>query len=146
MPRVSEMIEKKYLQQNDIGDGYGSSEQIVTIRGMAKRNIAKENEKPEERWLIAFVEHKRPMVLNNTNLQLLGRILGDEANHWIGKKVVLYVDPTIVFGGKVVGGLRFRPVPGQDPLPIGSPAATPVPPSDDPFPASAGDLDDDIDF
>ena len=29
-------------------------------------------------------------------------------NDWVGHKIVLYHDPTVSFGGKLVGGIRVR--------------------------------------
>ncbi|GAF83248.1 unnamed protein product, partial [marine sediment metagenome] len=32
-----------------------------------------------------------------------------ETEEWIGKQIVLWADPTVSFGGKLVGGVRVRP-------------------------------------
>ena len=48
-------------------------------------------------------------MLNSTNAQLCSAILGsDDTDDWKGKRVVLYVDPTVMYAGQVVGGIRVR--------------------------------------
>lgn len=104
MPKIGEMIESKYLKQADIDD-----EAEVTVVGVKKANIAKEHEEPEYKWLIKFGEFSKPMVLNTTNIQLLAKACASEdTDQWKGKKVLLYVDENVSFGGKLTGGLRIR--------------------------------------
>lgn len=101
--KLSDMIESKYLKQSDV-----DAETLVTITGLKRVNVARDDEDPEYRWTVKYQEFPKPMVLNVTNLKRLGKALGDDTDEWIGKQVVLYVDPDIEFGGNVVGGLRVR--------------------------------------
>jgi len=131
MPNINQMIESKYLKQSDV-DG----EVEVTIAKIGQINVAREDEQPEMKWAMRFVELPKPMVLNSTNLQLLAKACGsEESDDWIGKKVTIYADPNVSFGGKLVGGLRVK-------LPIKRSAAKPA--------AGGGghfdDLADDIPF
>jgi len=49
------------------------------------------------------------MVLNSTNIQLLAKACeSEDTDDWIGKKVIIYSDPNVSFGGKLVGGLRVK--------------------------------------
>lgn len=105
--KIGDMIDSKYLRQSDIGD----EEHTVTVAGLKKVNVARDDEDPEYRWTIKFEEFPKPMVLNVTNLKRMGKALGDDTDGWIGGKVILYVDPDIEFGGNVVGGLRIKPIP-----------------------------------
>lgn len=109
MPKIGEMIESKYLKQSDV-DG----EMAVTVKGVKKVNVARDDEDPEYRWTVLFTEFPKPMVLNVTNLKRLAKALGDDTDEWTGNQVLLYVDPDIEFGGNVVGGLRIKrlPTPG----------------------------------
>lgn len=134
MPRTSEMRESKFLKQTDVGQGL-----LVTVSGVEKHNVAKEGAEPELKWCLEFAEHDKPLVLNSTNIQLCERIFGsDDTDQWINKKLVLYVDPTISYGGKVVGGIRVR-----QPKPQAAGKKTAAPPPPEP----AGELsDDDIPF
>ena len=104
MANINEMIESKYLKQSDVQD-----EMLVTIRKVGKGNIAKEGDEPQFKWMIAFSEFKKPMILNSTNIKRLARACGsDDTDNWAGKIVLLYVDPDVEFSGNVVGGLRIR--------------------------------------
>jgi hypothetical protein len=48
------------------------------------------------------------MVLNITTIRVLEAAYGGDTDQWVGNKVMVYVDPNVSFGGKVVGGLRLR--------------------------------------
>lgn len=104
MPKIGEMIESKYLKQSDIED-----EREFTIKKIGKGNVAREDEPEDMKWMVAFEETKKPMVLNSTNIQLMAKACGSEdTEDWIGKKVTIYVDHNVSFGGKLVGGLRVK--------------------------------------
>ena len=104
MAKVGEMIESKYLKQSDVQD-----EMTVTIQKVGKANVAREGDEPEYKWLVRFDELSKPMVLNSTNIKRLAKACNsDDTDEWLGKKVVLYVDPDVEFAGNVVGGLRIR--------------------------------------
>lgn len=104
MPNINQMIESKYLKQSDV-DG----EMEVTIAKIGQINVAREDEQPELKWAARFTELPKPMVLNSTNLQLLAKACGsEESDDWVGKKVTVYADPNVSFGGKLVGGLRIK--------------------------------------
>jgi hypothetical protein len=101
--KIGDMIESKYLKQSDVPDPM-----IVTIHGLKKVNVARDDEDPDYRWTCKFAEMPKPMVLNVTNLKRLAKALGDDTEDWMGEAVELYTDPDIEFGGNVVGGLRLR--------------------------------------
>lgn len=106
MPKISEMMESKYIRKEDVDEDV-----TVTIVGVKKVNIAREDEEPQMKWLIKFSEFDKPMVLNSTNIQLTARACGSEdTDEWKGKKVVLYVDENVSFQGKLIGGLRIRSI------------------------------------
>ena len=131
--KLGQMTESKYLKQADV-----PAPVLVTIKGFTRVNVAQQDEAPEHKWTISFAEFEKPMVLNSTNIQLLGVATGtDDTDEMVGRKVVLYTDPNVSYGGKLVGGLRIRAVRQK------TPAAAPVP-----APATAADPfeDDDIPF
>ena len=107
MPNIDTMTEGKYLRKEDVGEpGEGT---ICTIQGLKKANIARDDEEPKEKWLLKFREFSKPMVMGSTTLQLAAMILGSkETDEWIGKRIEVYHDPSVTFGDKLVGGLRFR--------------------------------------
>lgn len=115
--KTSEMRESKFLKQSDVGKAV-----LWTVHGVEKVNVAKEGAEPDYKWALTFAQSEKPLVLNATNIQLLEAILGDDTDRWTNKPIVLYVDPTIMYAGKVVGGIRVRaPKPGAVP-----PAPPPV--------------------
>jgi len=121
MPKTSEMRESKFLKQSDVGAGM-----LMTVSGCEKHNVAQEGAEPELKWCLLFEETDKPLVLNSTNIQLAERVFdSDNTDNWIGKKIVLYVDPNVSYGGKVVGGIRVRA-----PKKNAKPAPPPPPPAE----------------
>ncbi len=56
-----------------------------------------------------FQEVDKPCVLNSTNGQIIASITkSEDTDNWAGHKIVLYDDPNVSFGGKLVGGIRVR--------------------------------------
>lgn len=129
MPKTSEMRESKFLKQSDIGKGL-----LATVTGCKPHNVAAEGAEPEHKWCLEFAEVDKPMPLNFTNIQMCERIFGsDDTDHWIGKKLVLYVDPNVSYAGKLTGGIRVRaPKPGSV-APTPPPAAQPLTDDEIPF-------------
>ncbi len=71
--------------------------------------MAKEGEPAEMKWALTFKDCAKPMILNTTNSQIIAQILkSEETDDWIGKQIVLFDDPNVSFGGKLVGGIRVR--------------------------------------
>lgn len=135
--KVHEMMESKFLKKEDVGNGM-----LMTVAGVEQRNVAKQGAEPEEKWCLVFEESDKPCVMNSTNLQLAMRIMGsDDTDDWIGKKIVLYTDPNVSYGGKIVGGIRVRA-----PKVKAAPAVVKPKPVPDPPPQTEDVYDDDIPF
>jgi hypothetical protein len=112
MPNINDMKESKFLKQQDCDPAI-----LVTIQKLYQDNVAKKNDPPELKWVIKFAEQEKPLVLNATNAQIIAQFLGSEdTDDWIGHKIVLYRDPSISYGGKVVGGVRARAPKYQQPV------------------------------
>jgi hypothetical protein len=137
---VNQLKQSKFLTRSDVGKGV-----LATIRGdVYQENVAKEGAPEDLKWVIEFEELEKPMVLNSTNGQLIAHITkSEESENWRGHKVVLYDDPSVSFGGKLVGGIRIRAPKGPKLIVPGSPAfdanpAKPIPqPAPDPRYAEA---------
>jgi hypothetical protein len=112
MPKTHEMKESNFLKKEDVGRGF-----LATITGCIRKNVAKEGAEPDLKWCLTFAELEKPLVLNATNIQLAEQITGsDDTDHWVGHKIVLYVDHNVSYGGKLIGGIRMRkPKPGSVP-------------------------------
>lgn len=99
------MIESKYLKKEDF-DEDGT---ICTIRDFQKVNVAKEDEKPEMKWTMLFEEYDKGLVMNSTNIQLAEKAFdSDNTDDWIGKTIIVYLDPNVSYAGKITGGLRLK--------------------------------------
>lgn len=105
MALVKDMIQSKYLSKGDFDE-----DQICTIKGVKQENLAKDDQPEELRWVLFFRDAPVPkgMVMNVTTIRVLEQAFGGDTDQWVGNKVVVYVDPNVSFGGKVVGGLRLR--------------------------------------
>lgn len=131
---ISSLKKSNFLKRADVGAGV-----LVTIKSIHEENVAKEGAPEELRWCISFGELDKPMVLNSTNGQIIAGITkSEETDNWIGQKIVLYDDPNVTFGGKLVGGIRVRAPRGQA---AKAAAAKPVPPPAPVQEAEVGDPD-----
>lgn len=135
---INQLKESKFLKKEDCGPGI-----LVTIAKLTEENMAMEGEKPDMKWCVHFMEDVKPLALGSTNAQLIAAAVGsEETDDWAGKKIVVYSDPTIVFKGKVTGGIRVRAPRIQKPstpAPAAAqavPAAKPAAPAADPVPTS----------
>ncbi len=119
---ISQLKQSRFLTRADVGAGA-----LATIEQIFQDNVAKEGAPEELRWCIKFSEIEKPMVLNSTNGQIIAGICkSEDTDHWAGHKVVLYDDPNVSFGGKLVGGIRVRAPRNQAPKPAQA-APKPVP-------------------
>lgn len=51
---------------------------------------------------------ERNVILNRTNLAAIAGVYGDSAAKWVGKKLGFIFDPTVSFGGRLVGGIKVK--------------------------------------
>jgi hypothetical protein len=141
------MIESKFLKKEDL-PGVGA---LVTVTGIERLNVAKDDGEPEYRWCLSFAELGKPLVLRSTLIQLCEQIFGsDDTDDWINKRIVVFVDPTIAYQGKVIGGIRVRaakvkPAPAPVVVPKIKHALPPVPAPAQPMPGEDV-YDDDVPF
>lgn len=102
--KTSKMKESKFLTKDDV-----TPPVLVTMGQVEKVNVALAGADPEYRWALYFDELDKPLILNQTNINLINAVtVTDDTDNWVGKKVVLYNDPTISYAGKVTGGIRVR--------------------------------------
>lgn len=134
MPKVSEMIQSKFLRKEDFEDG----DQVLTVRTVKLEDMPGDD--GQQKWVLYFRELPKGMALNSTTIRVLEKGFGDDSDLWTGKRVMVYVDPNVTFGGRLVGGLRLR-----------TPKATPATPAGAPPPTAAqqaapNEFSDDIPF
>jgi hypothetical protein len=137
---INQLKESKFLKKEDVGAGA-----LMTITRLTQENVGKEDDQ-DIKWCLHFHEVDKPLVLNSTNIQLIAAITNhQDTDDWIGKKIVLYVDPAVSYGGKIIGGIRVRAprikAPVQAPAPVmQAPPAPAAAPCDD-----SGAVDDGTD-
>jgi hypothetical protein len=83
------------------------------------------------------VDLAKALVLNATNKDVLRKLFGPETDEWIGKSVTLYSDPSVMFGGRRVGGIRVREMDPVAPKPKPAPQHSPGHQARRPAPAQA---------
>lgn len=104
--KTHEMIQSNYLKKEDVGED-GT---IVTIKEFDQVNVARDDQPEDLKYTMSFEEFEKPMVLNATNIQLCEKALGsDDTDDWVGKQIIVYNEPNISFGNKLVGGIRIKP-------------------------------------
>ena len=124
--RIGEMKESKFIKKEDVGEA-GKN---LTIRELKHENVAGENSAEDMKYVLYFKEAQKGVVLNWTNIQMAAKLCGSEdSDDWVGKQIQLYEDPNISFGGKIVGGIRFRKATGSSSEPVQS--ENPAPAEDD---------------
>jgi len=111
----------KYLSREDVNPDI-----LVQISHLTMDDI--ETDGSQDRCTILhFHGDFKPMVLNQTNKELLKAATGETTAGGIkNKTIVVFDDETVMFGGKMVGGIRIRkaqnqpePKPGfDDPIPF----------------------------
>ncbi len=124
-----------FLKQEDLQ----GREVRVVVEYVAIEEIKSEDGK-EKKLVAHFVGKDKGLVLNRTTCESLEAITGtDDTDHWQGAAIVLYVDPTVKFGPKTVGGIRVK-------APAARPAAVPPPPPQSREPGEDDITADDIGF
>jgi hypothetical protein len=104
MASIHDLKSSNFLTQKDV-----ERPVLATISSWERVNVAKEGAEPEYRYALHFRELDKPMTLNITNGQIIAAFLGsEEFDDWVGHKIVIYRDPNIMYGGKMVGGIRVR--------------------------------------
>ncbi len=101
---VNDLKSSKFLTKHNVEPPV-----LVTIKACEEMDVSMESQAAELKWTLTFNELEKPMVLNSTNGQLIAAIAGSgESEDWIGRKIVLYNDKTVSFGGQITGGIRVR--------------------------------------
>ena len=98
--------ESKFLAKEDVGE-QGIN---VTIKGFKQGVEVGTGQDADYKTIMGFEEDIKPMVLNKTNLNLLRHYFPDAKTSadLKGKRINVWSDPSVDFGGKLVGGLRVR--------------------------------------
>jgi len=124
---ISKMSSSKFVKQVDVDPAV-----LVTIAKFTQENVARETEPADMKWVMHFTDFEKPLVLNQTNIALAAFALSsEETDTWIGQKLVLFNDPSVMFGAERKGGVRIRAPKPSTPVATAIPAAQAIPFNDD---------------
>ena len=107
MADVSQAMEAKSDQLNAV-DIIGA-EPVIRIRDVQ----VKTGDQPISVYFDG--DHNRPWKPSKGMVRILAGAWGRDSDNWIGKHVQLYYEPTVVYAGKEVGGIRVKALSDIDP-------------------------------
>ena len=103
-PNVNDLKNSKFLAKEDV-----EPDVLVTIESYDQVDVSMDDQPEQVKYVLHLKELDKPMVLNKTNGMLIAQITGSEDfDDWLGKKVVLYNDKSVMFAGEFTGGIRVR--------------------------------------
>ena len=92
-----------FMTQDDLPEPKG-----LHIQKFTREEVGQGDTK-ETKTIVHWAEDIRPLVASKTALKQIQAVTGAKLpKEAIGQPVGLYVDPTVSFGGKIVGGIRVR--------------------------------------
>ena len=94
---------------NTLFGDYLKKEDFPQPAALTIRELKQEKLQDESKIVLYFHENDKGLVLNKTNAELIARELDTvQIEEWVGKKITLYNDPNVSFGGKLTGGVRVQ--------------------------------------
>lgn len=98
----------EYLKSEDVEEAGG--EMQLTIKAIARKEYEEDDGTKTVKGLVTFNEMGKKLTLNVTNTNALVSMYGKDNidTAWVGKSIILYVDPNVKNKGKIVKGLRIR--------------------------------------
>lgn len=106
MPDITDTLKADSTQLNAVD--FGPSSRIYTIASV--RVVA--GDQPVNVRLVE--EPDREYRPSKSMRRVLAACLGPDSDTWVGKRIELYADPTVKWGGKEVGGIKIKAVSGID--------------------------------
>lgn len=100
----SDAFPSKYVSKDDV-----ETPVVWTIAKVEKVEMDADDGGKKSPPVIFFTEQEsKPLILNNSNWMTIEDAYGDDSDRWTGKQIELFKDPSVMFGGKRVGGVRVR--------------------------------------
>ena len=116
--KTSQMIQSKFLKKEDF-----DTPTVLTIKGCTLEDMGQ----GDTRWVLWLHENQKGLVLNVSKIRSLELAYGHDTDDWLGQKVKLSHDPSVMYAGKLVGGIKLQT------STKGAPAQKPEPVKDDGF-------------
>ncbi len=130
MAKLNDIKDSNYLTKEDCEPNIQ-----VTVSHCKEEDVSMANQPARMKHVLYFEGIEKGMVLNLTNFQRIAQLSGrDDTDNWKGVQFTLYNDPTVDFGGKLVGGIRvWVPQAAPPGMPPQVPATPPPTDADVPF-------------
>lgn len=104
--RLSDTIKPNSQQLN--ADDLVAGPITVTVMGVSRGDTK------EQPVSVAIDGGRQPYKPCKTMRRVLIAVWGDDGRAWVGKRMTLYCDPGVMFGGVKVGGIRISHMSGLD--------------------------------
>jgi hypothetical protein len=133
--RTADMVKSKFFRAIDM---QGQRPLVLTIADVTEELLGRGTHQ-DVKCFLWFKEHPKGLQLNKGRVSVLELAYGPDSVLWTGKRVRLSFDPTVMFGGRAVGGVKletpagavFTPgaeaYPGWGEVPAGAPGRPPAP-------------------
>jgi hypothetical protein len=98
--KVERFIPQK-IQKKKVTDAAGKP--VLDAHGKEQWKAA-----PNRRIKVSFRGKRKSWLAGPVTQEVIVKMFGPKIEDWIGKKVTLFVDPTVKMGRQVTGGIRVR--------------------------------------
>ena len=79
----------------------------VTVSRCVEEDVSMANEPAKMKYVLYFMEQEKGLILNLTNWDRIEAISKEpDSDNWDGTVITLFNDPTVDYGGKMVGVIR----------------------------------------
>jgi hypothetical protein len=115
MTHYKSLVDSDWLGQWDIPTGrkvvveIESVARYVPARAQKKKVDGAWVEEPTKRIVVSFVGKRKKWLAGPVSQKAIASLYGPHVEAWRGKRLTLYVDAGVEFGGKTVGGIRIEP-------------------------------------
>lgn len=124
--KIDKYRKSKWLKKSDVLE-MNEADRVVTIESIEEDEVGDET-KP----VVYFSGIKKGWPINITALDDLAAMTGsDDTDDYVGANVEIYVDPSVSYAGKRVGGIKLR---AAKKTPAAKSASADDPPWDDEVP------------
>lgn len=98
-------LDSEVIRYVDIGD----QEFTLEISAVKKGRVTGKGGKSSGKAMIHFKGAEKPLGAGTAILSVIAQLYGNDTTKWVGKRVTLFGDPSVKYGGEAVGGVRVRP-------------------------------------
>lgn len=106
--RTADMVKSKFWRARDIE---GQPPKTLLIADVTEELLGRGLHQ-DVKCFLWFSNSPKGLQLNKSRVTLLEAAYGPDSEGWIGRRIQIYFDPTIEFGGRPVGGVGIRTEPG----------------------------------